>query len=136
MRIGQLAKAADVSCDTLRFYERLGLLQGRRENNGYRDYPPAAVEMVQFVKLAQELGFSLAEIREITTLLMQGGLPVEQVQAFVAEKIAVIDQRITTLQALRERLAGLALGNDCPLRRDCEADQPPQAIQLIRAEFS
>lgn len=131
MKIGQLAKTVGVSSDTVRFYERLGLLQGRRLDNGYRDYPPAAVEMLQFVKLAQELGFSLAEIRGIAPLLTQGGLPPEQVQAFVQEKIAVIDRRIAELQNLRERLDGLALGADCPLRRDCDTSQPPVSLTLV-----
>jgi DNA-binding transcriptional MerR regulator len=90
MKIGQLAKAVGVSSDTVRFYERLGLLQG--------------------------------------------GLPPEQVRAFVQEKIAVIDRRIGELQDLRERLDGLALGADCPLRRDCDGGQPPVALTLIAAE--
>lgn len=134
MKIGQLAKAVGVSSDTVRFYERLGLLQGQRLDNGYRDYPPAAVELLHFVKLAQELGFSLAEIRGIAPLLTQGGLPPEQVRAFVQEKIAVIDRRIGELQGLRERLDGLALGADCPLRRDCDGGQPPVAVTLVAAE--
>lgn len=120
MRIGQLAKRTGVSPDTLRFYERLDLLDGHRRDNGYRDYPDSAIDRVEFIKLAQALGFTLAEIRSIAPLLTGGTLPVEQVQAFIHDKLALIDQRIATLQTLRNRLAHLPLGAACPMRRDCE----------------
>ena len=120
MRIGQLAKRTGVSPDTLRFYERLDLLDGHRRDNGYRDYPDSAIDRVEFIKLAQALGFTLAEIRSIAPLLTGGTLPVEQVQAFILDKLALIDQRIATLQTLRNRLAHLPLGAACPMRRDCE----------------
>ena len=120
MRIGQLAKRTGVSPDTLRFYERLDLLDGHRRDNGYRDYPDSAIDRIEFIKLAQELGFTLAEIRSIAPMLTGGTLPVEQVQAFILDKLALIDQRIATLQTLRNRLAHLPLGAACPMRRDCE----------------
>jgi DNA-binding transcriptional MerR regulator len=116
MRIGQLAKRTGVSPDTLRFYERLDLLDGHRRDNGYRDYPDSAVDRIEFIKLAQELGFTLAEIRSIAPMLAGGALPVEQVQAFIHDKLALIDQRIATLQTLRDRLANLPLGEACPMR--------------------
>jgi DNA-binding transcriptional MerR regulator len=62
MRIGTLAQATGLSRDTLRFYERQGLLQARRQANGYRDYPPEAVEWLGYIRTAQRLGFSLQEI--------------------------------------------------------------------------
>lgn len=120
MRIGQLAKRTGVSPDTLRFYERLDLLDGHRRDNGYRDYPDSAIDRVEFIKLAQALGFTLAEIRSIAPLLTGGTLPVEQVQAFIHDKLTLLDQRIATLQTLRDRLAHLPLGAACPMRRDCE----------------
>lgn len=132
MKIGQLAKSAGVSSDTVRFYERLGLLQARRRDNGYRDYGDEAVALLQFVKLAQELGFTLAEIRGIAPLLAQGGLPVADAQRFIDEKLALIDQRIATLQALRARLENLPVGERCPLRRDCDT-ATPSALHLTGA---
>ena len=120
MRIGQLAKRTGVSPDTLRFYERLDLLDGHRRDNGYRDYPDSAIDRVEFIKLAQALGFTLAEIRSIAPMLTGGTLPVEQVQAFIHDKLTLLDQRIATLQTLRNRLAHLPLGAACPMRRDCE----------------
>lgn len=119
MLIGQLASATGVSRDTVRFYEKLGLINGFRQSNGYKNYPPAALDVVNFVKLAQELGFSLAEIAVISPLISGGSLPVEQVEQFIQEKITLIDQRINTLQQLKARLASLPIGNACPLRRDC-----------------
>ena len=100
MRIGQLAKRTGVSPDTLRFYERLDLLDGHRRDNGYRDYPDSAIDRVEFIKLAQALGFTLAEIRSIAPMLTGGTLPVEQVQAFIHDKLTLLDQRIATLQTL------------------------------------
>lgn len=123
MLIGQLAKAADVSRDTIRFYEQLGLLEARRAANGYKMYSESALEMVRFVKMVQELGFSLAEIRGIAPLLAVGGVPAEQVEGFVREKIALIDGRIRVLQGLWERLVNLPVGEGCPLRRDCVPEQ-------------
>ncbi len=76
MKIGQLAKKVGVSSDTVRFYERLGLVQARRRDNGYRDYGDEAAALLQFVKLAQELGFTLAEIRGIAPCWRRAGLPV------------------------------------------------------------
>lgn len=122
MLIGQLAKAAEVSRDTVRFYEQIGLLEARRAANGYKVYPESALEMVRFVKMVQELGFSLAEIRSIAPLLAGGGVPAEQVEGVVREKIALIDERIRVLHGLRERLVNLPVGETCPLRRDCGID--------------
>jgi len=62
MKIGELASATGLSRDTLRFYEKRGLLQARRRDNGYRDYPPEAVQWLCYLRSAQQLGFTLAEI--------------------------------------------------------------------------
>ena len=62
MRIGELAQASAVSRDTLRFYEQRGLIAAQRSANGYRDYPADMVQLVQYIKTAQRLGFTLGEI--------------------------------------------------------------------------
>lgn len=62
MRIGELAAQTGMSRDTIRFYEKVGLIAGRRLANGYRDFPPEAVAWLHYVRTAQTLGFSLAEI--------------------------------------------------------------------------
>ena len=62
MLIGELATASGLSREALRFYEQQGLIRARRLDNGYRDYPPEVVTLVQYIRTAQQLGFTLAEI--------------------------------------------------------------------------
>ena len=69
MQIGELATATGLSRDTLRFYEKRGLLLSRRLANGYRDYPPEAVQWLCYLRAAQALGFTLAEIETGLPLL-------------------------------------------------------------------
>lgn len=120
MLIGQLAQKAQVSRDTVRFYEKQGLISSIRQNNGYKNYTLATLELINFIKLAQELGFSLREIASILPLMTQGTLASPMVEQFLTEKIQLIDQRINTLQQLRSRLSNLPIGVNCPLRRDCD----------------
>ncbi|MFO1374234.1 MAG: MerR family transcriptional regulator [Agitococcus sp.] len=122
MLIGELAQAAQVSRDTIRFYEKQGLITGFRLGNGYKNYTPATLDTVNFIKLAQELGFSLREIASILPMLASGQLAPVLVENFVADKVRLIDQRINSLQQLRQRLSTLPIGTDCPLRRDCTPD--------------
>lgn len=136
MLIGTLAQATDVSRDTIRFYEKIGLIQGQRQANGYKHYPHSVLDTINFVKLAQELGFSLAEIRSILPILAGEGLAPEMVQAFIQEKVALIDQRITTLQLLRTRLVSLPIGSACPLRRDCTGFDAEQATETQALKLS
>ena len=108
MHIGELALATGLSRDTLRFYEKRGLLRARRQANGYRDYPADAVRIVRFIKNAQELGFSLDEIEELVRL--RGGRRGErqQVRAIAERKITDIDRKIAQLQSMRDALDQLA----------------------------
>lgn len=118
MQIGELSTATGLSRDALRFYEKRGLLAARRRSNGYREYPVEAVEWLCYVRTAQALGFTLAEI--------ETGLPalagVEESGPLLREalrgKLTEIDQRIAALAALRADLA-LRLEEPtaaCPLR--------------------
>lgn len=118
MHIGKLASATGLSRDTLRFYEKRGLLRARRSANGYRDYPPEAVDWLRYLRLAQTLGFSLAEIEADLPLLADPDASAPQLRAALQRKLADIDQRIEGLQSLRAELAR-RLGDDlqaCPLR--------------------
>ncbi|PTQ91402.1 MerR family transcriptional regulator [Agitococcus lubricus] len=119
MLIGQLAQATMVSRDTIRFYEKQGLIRSHKQENGYKSYSKQTVDTIHFIKLAQELGFSLREIADITPMLMGGTLASELVSTFIDNKIALIDQRIANLQQLKQRLLTLPIGESCPLRRDC-----------------
>ena len=120
MQIGEIAEATGLSRDTLRFYEKRGLLRARRSANGYRDYPQDAVDLLRYIRLAQTLGFTLAEIEADLPLLAQPGAEVTapQLRAALERKLADIDQRINGLHMLRGELAR-RLGEDmlaCPLQ--------------------
>jgi DNA-binding transcriptional MerR regulator len=118
MRIGDLAAASGISRDTLRFYEKRGLLRARRGANGYRDYPPEAVDWLRYLRTAQSLGFTLSEIEADLPLLSGGDSSAAALRSALASKLEEIDRRIRGLQALRQELA-LRLGEDmaaCPLR--------------------
>jgi MerR family copper efflux transcriptional regulator len=119
VKIGEIATATGLSRDTLRFYEKRGLLRARRSANGYRDYPPEAVEWLRYIRLAQTLGFSLAEIEADLPLLADPASSAPQLRAALERKLVNIDQRIDGLQALRAELARrLAEGMlNCPLQR-------------------
>lgn len=121
MRIGALAALTGLSRDSLRFYEQRGLLQARRLENGYRDYPEEAVQWLGYVRTAQRLGFTLSEIAADLPQLTQGDDAGPALRATLARKLADIDGRIAALQGLRVELAARLdltpqAGADCPLR--------------------
>jgi len=105
MQIGAVAEATGLSRDTLRFYEKRGLLRARREANGYRDYPPEAVEWLNYIRTAQALGFTLSEIEAGLPLLMAPDTSAPILRVTLETKLAEIDQRIADLHLLRENLA-------------------------------
>lgn len=121
MQIGALAARTGLSRDSLRFYEQRGLLQARRLANGYRDYPEEAVPWLGYVRTAQQLGFTLAEIAADLPLLAEGQDAGPALRATLARKLADVDERIAALQGLRAALAArlettTEAGTDCPLR--------------------
>ncbi|MBA5687078.1 MerR family transcriptional regulator [Rugamonas apoptosis] len=118
MRIGEIASATGLSRDALRFYEKRGLLQAHRSENGYRQYPPEAVDWLRYIRMAQSLGFTLKEIEADLPLLAAPEASAPQLRAALARKLEEIDRRIDGLGALR---AGLARRLDetmaaCPLQ--------------------
>ena len=117
MRIGELAAATGLSRDALRFYEERGLLAAQRRANGYRDYPPEAVEWLCYLRTAQSLGFTLAEIEAGMPQLVDPVQAGAELRAALARKLDDIDARIAGLAGLRAALAAKLddLGADCPL---------------------
>ena len=105
MRIGELAAATGLSRDALRFYEARGLLSARRRGNGYRDYPPEAVEWLCYLRTAQSLGFTLAEIEAGMPALSDPASSAAELRAALERKLADIDARIAGLAELRAALA-------------------------------
>ena len=114
MRIGQLSAATGVSRDTLRFYEDQGLIRARRLENGYRDYPDEVQALVNYIKTAQKLGFTLAEVGNKLPAVWSAAEPGPAIVQMLAEKLQEIDARIDGLRALREQLA-VRVALECPL---------------------
>lgn len=116
-----MATEAGVNVQTLRYYERRGLLAApARLPSGYRDYQPETVRTVRFVKRAQQLGFSLEEIEALLDLAAGGPASCETAKALAAEKISALDERIATLAAMRESLRRLVTTCERPPhRREC-----------------
>jgi len=115
MRIGELAERSGLSRDAIRFYETRGLVESHRSPNGYREFSPDAVPWLAYVRTAQRLGFSLAEIAAHGVELRAAPDSAAALSALFAEKIAVVDAKMSELAAMREELAERA-GTGCPLR--------------------
>lgn len=115
MRIGDLAKSLNISTDTIRFYEKRGLIASQRRANGYRDYAPDEVARLKLIRLAQGLGFTLAEIAGVVQGLQGDGLADAEVASLLGSKIAEIERKAADLLALRDMLAA-RLAQACPLQ--------------------
>jgi MerR family transcriptional regulator, mercuric resistance operon regulatory protein len=123
MRTGQVAEQAGVNVQTLRYYERRGLLpEPARRESGYRVYGPDAVHTVRFIKRAQELGFGLSDAESLLGLAAGGPESCDAARDLADEKIAELDRRISDLVAMRESLGRLAATcakpraqRECPL---------------------
>lgn len=120
MLIGQLAEKSGLSRDTLRFYEKENFIQAITRNNGYKDYSEQTLQQLELIKTAKALGFSLAEIKQVSLLLAQGEIPGTQVQQALQAKIALVDEKLAKLQQMRLLLLNALQGADCPLRQDCD----------------
>jgi len=102
---GELAKLAGVSTDTLRHYERKGVLgKPRRGSNGYRQYPATALERVRLVRRALAVGFTLDELAGILRVRDGGGAPCHEVRALAAAKLAQVESQLSDLITLRDEL--------------------------------
>lgn len=106
LRIGDVAGRAGVSVDTVRHYERKGLLQDvRRDESGYRRYPAGAVDRIMVVRRALGFGFTLDELARIFRQRAGGKPPCTQVYELATRKAAELDQRIAAMTAVRAALA-------------------------------
>ena len=105
LTIGDVAKQAQVNIETLRYYERRGIVpKPPRTRSNYRIYPEETVRRVRFIKHAQELGFSLKEIKELLSLRATRGTTCLDVRQRATTKIKEIDQKILSLQAMQDTL--------------------------------
>ena len=118
LSIGQVARRAGVGVETVRFYERQGLLEKpARTESGYRQYPPQAVSRLFFIKKAKEVGFSLREIKELLSLRLDSAATCEDVRSRAEAKILDIEQKIQALQRMKQALTDLtaACSRDAPI---------------------
>ncbi len=123
LSIGQVARRAGVGVETVRFYEREGLLEEpARRASGYRQYAQEAVTQICFIKRAQRLGFSLKEVAELLALRVDGKTSCEQVKECAAAKLAEVERKIVELQRMRQALlqvtslcAGEGPNSCCPM---------------------
>lgn len=122
MWISEAAEQAGVNIQTLRYYERRGLLpKAPRRASGYREFPDEAVRVVRFIKRAQDLGFSLDEVEELLRLRRQSSRNRGKIRAVAEEKVAQIERKIGELERMKRALqtlvhschSGEAL--DCPI---------------------
>lgn len=125
LTIGQLARAADVGIDTVRYYERCGLLpEPARRPSGYRDYPAEAVRSLRFIRRAKELGFTLEEIAQL--LRAEGRASAAQdVKSLADRKLADLEGQIRDLRRMHRTLRRLA--------QACPARGPAQDCSILRA---
>jgi DNA-binding transcriptional MerR regulator len=118
LRIAELARAVGVPTDTVRYYERVGLLPPpRRTAGGYRDYDPQAVDRLQFIQGAQRLGLRLVDIGHLLAVRDTGQCPCEPAGELLRRRLDDVDAQIVQLTALRAEMSAMAAAlprAECP----------------------
>lgn len=140
LTMGRLATRVEVNPETIRYYEREGLLEApERLPSGYRVFPEESVQRIRFIKRAQKLGFSLHEIKELLSMRLElTGRECAAVKRLAAAKIVEIDQKIEALASMRsilkqleEQCPGSGPLSGCPivgsLQQDVQGRQKSQA---------
>ena len=121
VRTGQLAQRVGVNLQTVRYYERRGLLpEPPRRESGYREYGPGSVEALRFIKRAQQLGFTLKEVEQLLHLASGGPDGCEDARTLADHRISDLETRIADLEAMRNSLERLLQTCERPNgERDC-----------------
>ena len=126
LSIGQVARLAGVGVETVRFYEREGLLEEPpRRASGYRQYSEEVVKRIGFIKRAKELGFSLKEITELLLLRMDAQTSCDEVKQRTEAKIAEVERKLVELQRMRQALLQVAAL--------CTGEGPASACPMLDA---
>ena len=124
LSIGPLARTAGVNVETIRYYQRRGLLEEPvRPSRGRRRYSDDAVRRVRFIKRAQRLGFTLDEIKSL--LKLEDGRSCRETRLLAEQKLMLIEQRLADLSRVRRLLKGLI--------RECDRGRPPRPCPIIAA---
>ena len=128
MRSGKLAQLSGVSTDTLRHYERIGVLaKAPRTKSGYRQYPPSALDRVRLVRRAISVGFTLEELARVLRIRDKGGAPCRQVRDLARSKLEQVERRLEELVLVRDHLRMLLKDWDDRLARSA----PGQRVGLL-----
>ena len=124
LTIGHVARLTGIGVETVRFYEREGLIEEPpRRKSGYRDYPQETVSRIRFIKRAKELGFTLKEIKEILSLRIDSETTCDDIQKHAVAKIKDIDEKIRSLQSIKNALAKLS--------QDCKVNEPISECPIL-----
>ncbi len=123
LTIGEIAKRSGIGIETVRFYERKGLIaEPPRTDSGYRQYPEEVVGRIRFIRRAKELGFALKEISELLSLRVDPNTTCADVREQTELKIADVEEKIRALQTIKTALEKLAVSctgsgptSECPI---------------------
>ncbi|MAT05010.1 MAG: heavy metal-responsive transcriptional regulator [Acidimicrobiaceae bacterium] len=133
MRIGELAAAAQIPPETIRYYERRGLLAPpARSANGYRTYDRHALQHLRFVRAAQAAGLTLTEIGSVIELRDAGTTPCSHVETLLVDKLAEVRERRRQLAALEDELVELIERSTTLDSSDCRPDDICHILQSDR----
>jgi Cu(I)-responsive transcriptional regulator len=128
MNIGELARTADTKAETIRYYERIGLLPAPPRTAGnYRDYSAVHASRLSFARRARDLGFSIEQIRALLDLADQKERPCEAVDVIAREHLAEVKRKLADLTALRRELESLIGQCRHGTIAECRITAPPMA---------
>lgn len=132
LTIGKAARAAGVGVETIRFYERRGLIKQppKPDRAGYRDYSADTVRRIQFIRQAQQIGFSLREIQELLSLRADPSADCSDVREKAAAKVEEVNRKIAELEKVRAALEEVIAV--CPGRGALRACTILEALEVVR----
>lgn len=134
MLVSRFAERGGVTADTVRYYERIGLLpEADRDPNGYRCYAASDVDRLVFIKNAQRFGLSLEDVRELLAIRDEGACPCGHADELLQQRLAQLDEQISTLQLLRGDIASL-LENDVSTAGTCRLTLVPMSTRTEGAD--
>ena len=131
LTIGEIAKRAGIGLETVRFYERKGLIEEPpRTDSGYRQYPEDVVARLRFISRAKDLGFSLKEIAELFSLRVDPDTTCADIKRRAEAKITTMEEKIRSMQGIQRALTKLAAScsgtgpaGDCPILETLESQE-------------
>lgn len=130
LRIGEVARKAGVGVETVRFYERQGLIEEpARRASGYRQYDESAISRIRFIRRAKDLGFSLLEVGELLAMRTDPGPNCNAVKAQASEKIHQIEHKIESLRRMKAALEEVSAR--CGTQSDAEACPFLDALETL-----